>query len=295
MRTPMIASLVMLALASAGPAEAQRLGRGRMVAPQIGVPQINGPQYDGAQYSGAQFGGQAGGGYQVGQPRPPVTAPPVNRPAPRQNWGGRINGRWIGGMQAPGGWGAYRRPGRGFRLPGYWTAPGFFIGNFAAYGLATPPYGYSWSRYYDDAVLIDGRGRVYDSVTGIDWDDFDDEGGYVAGGGYGASYAAPADERYVRHDDRYRQRRYVAPPQPIVQPLYPQGYSQTWTAGSGYYYPGGVTTTITVQQAPVVTTTTTTEYVEEVEYRAPARRVHRKPARKWRPAPKPHCSCSCGC
>lgn len=303
MRTPMIASLVMLTLVSAVPADAQRLGRGRMVAPQIGVPQINGPQYNG-----------------------PITAPPViSRPAPQpnrfpngyqnrgQNWGGRINGRWIGGVQAPGGWNSYRRPTRGYRLPGYWTAPSFFIGNFGTYGLTTPPYGYSWSRYYDDAVLIDSRGRVQDWVGDIDWDGYgdgdDDRGdrGYVADQlGYGAPYAAPGVGYQGEYQGSYtvdgrtgyqrghQRGTYRAPPQPVVQPVYPQGYSQSWTAGSGYYYPGGVTTTITVQQAPVVTTTTTTEYVEGVEYRAPVRRSYRKPARKWRPAPK-RCSCSCDC
>ncbi len=35
-------------------------------------------------------------------------------------WGGKIGGRWNGGVKAPGGYKAYRRPNRGFRLPSYW-------------------------------------------------------------------------------------------------------------------------------------------------------------------------------
>lgn len=100
--------------------------------------------------------------------------------APR--WGGQIGGRWWGGMRAPGGWGAYRRPARGWVLPGYWIAPGWSINDWQAYGLRQPPYGYTWSRYYDDAVLIDPRGTVYDSVGGIDWARGDDGYGQYADG-----------------------------------------------------------------------------------------------------------------
>ncbi|WP_209308455.1 RcnB family protein [Sphingomonas corticis] len=88
-------------------------------------------------------------------------------------WGGRIGGRWWGGVRAPGGWGAYRRPARGYVLPAYWVSPGWSVNNWAGYGLPQPPFGYTWSRYYDDAVLIDGRGTVYDTVGGVRWDRFD--------------------------------------------------------------------------------------------------------------------------
>ena len=113
----------------------------------------------------------------------------------RPRWGGHINNRWWGGMRAPGGWGAYRRPVRGYVLPSYWVSPNFFINDWSGYGLYAPPSGYSWSRYYDDAVLVDGRGSVYDSVGGIGWDQFDEQGvdytyrddGYA--GGYAGGYA----------------------------------------------------------------------------------------------------------
>jgi Ni/Co efflux regulator RcnB len=117
----------------------------------------------------------------------------------RPRWGGHINNRWWGGMRAPGGWGAYRRPVRGYVLPGYWVSPNWYINDWSTYGLYAPPAGYSWSRYYDDAVLVDGRGSVYDSVGGIGWDQYDGDGvdyTYRDDGSYGANYGAP----YVTRD-----------------------------------------------------------------------------------------------
>jgi len=92
-------------------------------------------------------------------------------------WGPRHAGRWYAGWQAPGGWGAYRRPVYGYILPRYWINPAYYIGNYGAYGLPAPAYGYGWSRYYDDAVMTDRYGRVYDRRSDIDWDRH--EGGYA--------------------------------------------------------------------------------------------------------------------
>ena len=115
-------------------------------------------------------------------------------------WGSKIGGRWWGGANAPGGWAGYRRPQRGWALPVYWNSPRFYITDWAGYGLTQPYNGYNWVRYYDDAVLIDGRGSVYDSVGGIDWD-----GGYQ--GGYADAYAD--DSVYAGPDDRgYADRVY---------------------------------------------------------------------------------------
>ncbi|MCP1470865.1 Ni/Co efflux regulator RcnB [Sphingobium sp. OAS761] len=91
-------------------------------------------------------------------------------------WGPRHSGRWYAGWRAPGGWSAYRRPVRGYILPRYWIAPSFYISNYGAYGLPAPATGYGWSRYYDDAVMTDRYGRVYDYRGDIDWDRY--EGGY---------------------------------------------------------------------------------------------------------------------
>ncbi len=79
-------------------------------------------------------------------------------------------GSWQAGLRAPGGYAAYRRPFRGFVLPTYWHNREFYVTDYRMYNLRAPQQGTRWSRYYDDAVLTDGRGYVYDSVQGVDWD-----------------------------------------------------------------------------------------------------------------------------
>lgn len=91
-------------------------------------------------------------------------------------WGGRIAGRWWAGSRAPGGWGAYQRPLRGSRLPAFWAAPRFRVVHWSGFDLPPPTNGHVWSRYYDDAVLIDDRGVVHDTIGGVDWDRFDPPG-----------------------------------------------------------------------------------------------------------------------
>ncbi|MEP7349175.1 MAG: RcnB family protein [Sphingorhabdus sp.] len=78
----------------------------------------------------------------------------------------------------------YRRPFLGFFVPRYWIQPRFYLYNFRNYGLSAPSYGYNWSRYYDDAVLMDSRGYVQDYRSDIDW---------------GAGYA-PQDGGYTEPD-----------------------------------------------------------------------------------------------
>jgi Ni/Co efflux regulator RcnB len=90
-------------------------------------------------------------------------------------WGHRVKGRWHAGHRAPGGWGGYHFATRGYQLPTYWIAPRYYIA-YQTYGLPAPQAGYTWSRYYDDAVLIDRDGRVIDSRRDIQWDRY--EGGY---------------------------------------------------------------------------------------------------------------------
>ncbi|KQN40666.1 hypothetical protein ASG37_02460 [Sphingomonas sp. Leaf407] len=162
MRTPLIAATIAFAAATAlptGVADAQVVAHGqRGHAPRM-VP----------------------GGH-----------PRVNLPGPR--WGGKVRGRWYGGHYAPGGWNAYRQPARGWIMPRYWVAPSFYVQDWSTYGLAQPQAGYGWYRYYDDAVLADRDGRVYDYRGGIDWDARDD-GRYVR------------DDRY--YDDRYEGERVV--------------------------------------------------------------------------------------
>lgn len=123
-----------------------------------------------------------------------------------RHWGTRRGGRWIGGWNAPGGWKAYRRPTRGFFVPRYWIAPSFHISNYARYGFAQPRAGTAWSRYYDDAVLIDARGHVYDQVHDVQWDRhdrYDDEDRYEEE--YPEDYRDGYEGEYSRYEGEYRE------------------------------------------------------------------------------------------
>lgn len=223
-------------------------------------------------------------------------------------WGPMVGGRWHAGTRAPGGWSAYRRPVRGWTLPSYWVGGGFWISDWSNWGLSRPPYGYGWLRYYDDAVLADRDGRVWDSVSGIDWNGGGGGGaasayaggGYAAvaaagggggGGGYGARYEAPDyDDDYA--DDRRERRPIPAQPYPggyappsCASPCGAQGggYARGYHGGSGYYMAGPTVTTIVIQSGATTTTTVTEEVIEEVEevrtYRAPVKTVRRYPSK----------------
>lgn len=255
---------------------------------------------------------------------PPLPQPPI-RPAGR--WGGPDGGRERSG-DAPGGWAGYHAPQRGFRLPSYWVAPRFVIDDWRAYGLQPPPPGYRWTRYYDDAVLIDGRGSVHDSVGGLDWDGYDHGGAYARreddgiGGPAGYALASSGDSRRTGYGAEYpfphppRGRRddggHAGEPGPGYPPPPPVWVSRdgdttvtvTTSGGPDYAPPagyaapiaygyGGAVTTITVQTQPVVTTTTTEIVEDSVTYTRPVvRRVWRKPV--WRPRPRPVPRCVCG-
>jgi Ni/Co efflux regulator RcnB len=228
-------------------------------------------------------------------------------------WGGVIGGRWYAGAQAPGGWNGYRRLGRGNHLPGYWMGGGFRIPDYLSWGLAAPPHGYFWVRYYDDAVLVDDRGDVWDSVSGIGWADADSwadsSGSYSSAysrSGTGAGYREPI--RPIDPNDYYDDYPGDYPP-PAGAPLPPppgvqvQGYYGSGEAyyGGGsyqsgaYYYGAPVGSTVIVTMPAVTTTTTVTEeVVERTTYvRAAPRRVVRKaPVRRYKP--RVQC-CVCGC
>lgn len=138
------------------------------MAQQTGAPVIKHPMpKPGGNWKGPRPGGQWKGNWRPG----------VNWHGTR--WGGRVNGRWFAGYNAPGGWTAYRAPVVGWVLPTYWYAPSFYVTDWATYGLPAPASGRMWTRYYDDAVLVDNGGRVYDHRSGVRWDDsydYDDRG-----------------------------------------------------------------------------------------------------------------------
>ncbi len=269
--------------------------------------------------------------------QPPAIAPPdpgfyagPGANAPRNAYRGSAGGRWYGGTQAPGGWGAYRRPSRGWTLPGYWMGSGFRIPNYHSYGLMAPPAGYFWVRYYDDAVLVDGRGRVSDWSNGIAWGDAD----AWAGDGYAGAWSNSQSYSNVTVGGRGIQP--VDPDRYYYGQQYPGGYAspaalppamqfQGYPAcanpcagyggygygsgsyygagasyGGGYYYGAPTVTTIVIQSAPVVTTTTTVieeqVYEEEVVstsyvIAAPTKRRLRKTVPRSYRKGKPRCRC----
>lgn len=165
---------------------------------------------------------------------------------------------------APGRWRDLRRYAPGWIVPSYWTARGFSIDDYRAYGLAPPPPGYGWQHYYDGAVLVDREGRVYDSVDTItpdegrrgpppgaysyDYDGVTVDGRHYRGtwtGSWTGSYdGAPVQRYYGRFDGGYRDAdgwRGAAHPPPGAG-----GY-----VAGGWYYPAPTVTTIVIQSQPV--------------------------------------------
>lgn len=311
MRTLMIAAVVATMAFGGTAADAQRIGpRGKPGMPPQGqpmpkpMPMPNRGSWQGAprpnpqpmpmpRPGGWNGGGQwQGGGQWNGGNRGQWNG--------RSRWGGRIGGFWFAGVQAPGGWNGYVRVKRGKRLPGYWVSQNYIINDWQMYGLGAPPSGYYWSRYYNDAVLIDRDGQVYDSIGNVDWDRY--QGGYAydedgpggdggrdyprgpepKGPGYGAGYPAPGYGGPGYNGSSSTQTYtyttggggYAGGPPPRI------------AYGESYYVSPGSVVTVTMPGAVTTTTTTTTEYIYE---RRVARKVWRKPARKWH---KPRCSCA---
>lgn len=66
---------------------------------------------------------------------------------------------------------AYRRRPleRGQKLRGAWKSPIYTVHDWRRYGLPAPGPGMRWSRYHDDAVLVDSRDRVVDARGNLDW------------------------------------------------------------------------------------------------------------------------------
>jgi Ni/Co efflux regulator RcnB len=157
----------------------------------------------------------------------------------QHRWGQRIQGRWFAGHGAPGGWGGYRQPVRGFALPTYWISPSYRIVNYPLYGLYSPNTGYGWSRYYDDAVLMDQRGYVQDYRQNIAWDRY--EGGYAPGDYQQPEFgpAMGADRGVYSGDDRVSSGngyRGAVPPQPVE---YRTGTGQDRAMQAGAPYANG--------------------------------------------------------
>jgi hypothetical protein len=199
---------------------------------------------------------------------------------------GIVGGHPMKGMK---GW---QRFGRGHVVPPHFRNRQFFVHDWRSFGWPAPMPGGNWIRYYDDALLLDGHGRVMDSRYGWDWDGRGgrmghDEGGYDEG--YADDYA---ESDYGRDDYGYDEDggdcrggcgpvRHVPPPPPHPGYGHGNGYGSGYGSAYGYGYGAGcacgpvVITETTTTTAPVVETRT---YYETVyEHRAAPRRHYRKP------------------
>lgn len=184
-----------------------------------------------------------------------LRTPPAMRHAPPPGPHGWQSGGaswWRGG---------YRPPIRGFIMPSYWLSPNYVVSNWGGYGFAEPGWGRRWVRYYDDAVLVDGRGVIYDSIHDVSWDRH--------ARGPVPEYVGDQPDEPAPHGADYDYRDFDD------QVTWDGG--RAWTGNQIWAWPSGTTsangssvivvpagsvTTIVVQSQPVVTTTTTTYYDE---------------------------------
>jgi len=110
--------------------------------------------------------------------RPMGTLPMTTRPlGTGQMNTGRMGAGQMGtrppvamGHSGMGGNVRYIAPSYGYQLPQQWMTSNYFIADYRSFGLARPAAGFGWSRYYDDAVLTDQWGRVYDWRDDVNWD-----------------------------------------------------------------------------------------------------------------------------
>lgn len=109
----------------------------------------------------------------AGGPALPLRAAPpaVHRPIPVRAGHWFVPPRPVGwSWGGPGWWGgAYRPPVRGYIVPSFWLSPAYAVPDWEVYGFARPGAGRQWVRYYDDALLVDGRGMIYDTVSNVPW------------------------------------------------------------------------------------------------------------------------------
>jgi len=179
----------------------------------------------------------------------------------------------------------YRRIERGHVLPHAWWGPRYHVYNWSGYGLPAPIHGGRWVRYYDDALMVDGHGRVHDGRWGMAWDEWDHEWGYDDRGvpayaGEGDFYPGDEDYAWVEGGDRYahghHERRYE-------EGCGPCGEERVYHHGGpayGYGYGGMVITETTVTTSPTVITETV--YEEKV---VEHRRAHRPKAYRSKRVP----------
>jgi Ni/Co efflux regulator RcnB len=199
----------------------------------------------------------------------------------------------------------FRRIERGGTVPQRWRGPDVQVRSWRQFGFPEPFAGGRWIRYYDDALLIDGDGRVRDSRPGWDWDRYgagwaDDDDGVPVYVGDGDDQSRGRDYRWAERYDhgemgpgpRVRERVYMqgppgapmGPPPPCMRGC-AGGYGYGYGANMGYG-PVLVTET-TVTEAPVVEQRTYVTY-ETVRVRVKHRRhIVRCTCRRAAPPPPP--------
>jgi len=214
---------------------------------------------------------------------PPM--PPSPRVGPNGHWQMMRPGGWQWG--GPGWWGgSFQRPVRGFILPSFWLTPTYIISDWQGYGLAEPGGGRRWVRYYDDAVLVDDRGMIYDSVHDVAWDRAA-QGPVPAYAGDAPDSLPSGGDDFAHDDDVTWQGGHAGARREIW--AWPSGGTTTVQSGATVMLPPGSSTTIVVQQQPVTTTETIT-YYEQPRTHYP-RSYQPRPAEKAAPrakaAPRP--------
>jgi hypothetical protein len=250
------------------------------LAPQAASAQAPGATAGVPMQGGSAWGHGApmGGGMMPGGPG--YGAPPMGHMGPLPGaWHGSPPPRWNGG-------GNYRRPIRGWKVPGRFRDRSFFVADWRGWGLGEPGPGMVWIRYYDDALLVDGDGRVVDCRYGVNWDAGYQGGGYAGGPGYGPppgaypqpGYGGPVYGGYVPGTTSYR----AGPNTTVTTTVTPMGAPAVYATG-GCGACGGAVVTVTPGMA-VTTTTTTTDY--ETVYKSVAvrrRAVWHRPIRRYHP------------
>lgn len=194
-----------------------------------------------------------------------------------------------------------RRFDRGHFVPQFWWGPQFQVQHWQMYGFPQPMPGYRWVRYYDDAYMIDGRGRVHEGRYGLDWDRYGDRWSRDENGipmYHGEDEYL--EEGYEHHDRRGgwdyseygpgpapacapRRRRPCGGPPPHPMPMPGPGYGYGYGYGAGYGYVCCATVTIT----ETIVETGGTGYMEEVVEEEVVRQRVRRPVRRAPPPRRP--------
>jgi len=222
----------------------------------------------------------------------------------------RHGGPQAGPHMGPGTHGNFRhirRFHRGHVVPSFWWGPQFQVQHWQMYGFPQPMPGHRWIRYYDDAYMIDGHGRVREGRHGMDWDRYGDRWGrddrgipvYVGDGdwrphGRDREWAEEVGERRGWDYSEYGPGDGPGPacghhggpcggaphPMPHPGPAYGHGggYGGGHGYGAGYGYGYMCCATVTIVETVVETGGSSSyEVIEEEVVQQRARRVHRRP------------------